>query len=91
MKLLGSLIINFENQYRFKNFLDSLKSANLGLNYCSDSPKMEELKAILYYKLAYAEQQLNFPLRSRETMLQAADLVISIILKPNLQITVFTR
>jgi CHAT domain-containing protein len=64
----------FETQCHFKDYLEGLKSANLGITYCPNTPETEELKAILHYKRAYAENNLNFPLRSRKSMLKAADL-----------------
>lgn len=65
----------FETQFRFQDYLESVKSTELGIAYSPSSQEGVELKAILYYKKAYAEDKLNFPKRSFKSMQTAASLL----------------
>jgi len=72
----------FEAQYKQRDFLESLKSADLGIRYCSNIEEGLNQKGILYYKKAYAEKALAFIKRASKSMLEASR-ILSELKQPN--------
>jgi len=67
----------FESYYRLGQKQESIIAANNGLTICPDITETKNLKAILFYKRAYGENDLNFSLRSRQSMLRSVELLES--------------
>ncbi|AXG70008.1 CHAT domain protein [Kordia sp. SMS9] len=56
--------------YNQKNYLESVKSANVGLTFCknNNSQRGRHTTGVLYYKRAYGESGLNFAKRAKLSM-----------------------
>lgn len=65
----------FEGQYKQKYFLESIKSANLGIAFSKNTEEGLSQKGMLYYKKAYAQEQLFFVKRSLKSMEKASHIL----------------
>jgi hypothetical protein len=73
---------HFEAQSHFGDYLESLKSAEQGIQYCKNNDEGLQQKAILFYKKAYTEKVLNFPKRSFTSM-EMSSRLLSQLEEPN--------
>ncbi len=67
----------FESYYRLGQLKASIVEANKGLVISPVFSNTLNLRAILYYKRAYAESDLGFSLKSRRSMLESVSLLES--------------
>ena len=67
----------FESYYKLKDYQSSINATNNGLDVYPVFFETSDLKAILYYKRAYAEKSLNRYLKSRESMLKSIEILES--------------
>ncbi|MGB5982021.1 MAG: CHAT domain-containing protein [Nonlabens sp.] len=64
-----------ETQGRLKDYLETIKTAEEGIKFSPNNEVGLEIKGILYYKKAYAEDQLNYLKRSLKSMQKSSVLL----------------
>jgi CHAT domain-containing protein len=65
----------FEALFQFGDYFKSKQAAELGISYCKQNEEGLHKKAVLFYKKAYAESQLNLRKQSQKSMLKSVSLL----------------